>query len=115
MAQLFIEDNYYEWKGDDGTVVFTRTKNIVNALLYYRNQCLAVIDNCRKQTPRIMAVESFEELMNKIHKIDNIDMKIRKAENMIIQIDDILKRMSINHKPNENTPRRASVDEQPEK
>lgn len=102
MAELYIEDKYYEAKLDDGTVVFTRTRYIVNALKYYRNQCLEIIklgENKLKQTPRMMMVESFEEAKRKMDSITNTQIRIRKAYDMIDKIDEILRKMATNNPP----------------
>lgn len=102
MAEIFIEDKYYEAKLDDGTVVYTRTRFIVNALKYYRNQCLEIIkqsENQIKATPRLMVVESFEEAMKKIDKMTNAQVRIRKAHDLLDKIDDMLRRMATNTPP----------------
>lgn len=113
MTHLTFEDKYFEQKLPDGTVVFTRTQNVVNALLYYRKQFIDIIELTKKQTPRIMMTESFEDLMKKIRKTNDIDKKIRQAEDAIIKIDSILKRMSVNQ--SKDTPAKNNDNNQFEK
>lgn len=97
MASFFIEDKYYEAKLDDGSVVYTRTRFVVEALKYYRNECLKFIENGEKrikETPRLMMVNSFEEAMSRIDKITDTQIKIRKAYEMIDKIDNIFKNLA---------------------
>lgn len=117
MAQLFIEDKYYEWRGDDGTVVFTRTRNIVNALLYYKNQCYKVIEDSNQiitSAPKIMFAESFEDAMKKINKITDAHKKIDKADALIRQIDETLQRMASKTNP-ESIKRTIPEENEPSK
>ena len=102
MAEIYIEDRYFETKLDDGTIVSTRTRHIVNALKFYRNQCLEIIKNGEnelKKTPRLMMVESFDDAMKKIDRINNTQVRIRKAYDMIDKIDDILRKMATKDPP----------------
>ena len=93
MASFFIEDKYFETKLDDGTVVYTRTRFIVEALKYYRNECFKIIESGEKrikETPRLMVVSSFEEAM----KLTDTQVKIRKAYEMIDKIDGIFRNLA---------------------
>ncbi len=102
MAQLYFEDNYYEAKLDDGTVIYTRTRYIVGALKFYREKCLEIIKKSEesiKTTPKFMVVESFEAMMQKIHKIEDTQTRIRKAYDMIDKIDNILRKMALSNPP----------------
>ena len=97
MASFYIEDKYYEAKLDDGSVVYTRTRFVVEALKYYRNECLKFIESGEKrikETPRLMMVNSFEEAMSRIDKITDTQIKIRKAYEMIDKIDNIFKNLA---------------------
>ncbi len=97
MANLYIEDKYYETKLPDGSIMFTRTRHIVNALLYYKQQCYDIIEKGNKtisSTPKIMAVNSFEEAMQKINRLTDTKSRIVKAEKMIERIDGILRKMA---------------------
>lgn len=97
MANFFIEDKYYEAKLPDGSVVFTRTKYIVNALKYYRNECYNIIKNGERflhETPKLMMVESFEEAMQKMDKIADTQRRVQKAYEMIEKIDAIFKQLA---------------------
>lgn len=96
MASFFIEDKYFEAKLDDGTVVYTRTRYIVEALKYYRNEFLKIIETGEKtikETPRFMVVNSFEDAMKKMDKITDTQIKIKKAYEMIEQIDKIFQNL----------------------
>ena len=97
MASFFIEDKYFEAKLDDGTVVYTRTRFIVEALKYYRNKCFKIIENGEKtikETPRLMVVGSFEDAMKRIDKITDTQVRIRKAYELIDRIDKIFKNLA---------------------
>ncbi|MBQ4542242.1 MAG: hypothetical protein IJA23_05290 [Clostridia bacterium] len=97
MASFFIEDKYFEAKLDDGTVVYTRTRFIVEALKYYRNECFKIIENGEKtikETPRLMVVGSFEDAMKRIDKITDTQVRIRKAHELIDRIDKIFKNLA---------------------
>ena len=97
MASFYIEDKYYEAKLDDGSVVYTRTRFVVEALKYYRNECLKFIESGEKrikETPRLMMVNSFEEAMSRIDKITDTQIKIRKAYEMIDKIDNIFRNLA---------------------
>lgn len=97
MASFFIEDKYFETKLDDGTVVYTRTRFIVEALKYYRNECFKIIESGEKrikETPRLMVVSSFEEAMKRMDKITDTQVKIRKAYEMIDKIDGIFRNLA---------------------
>lgn len=114
MAQHFIEDKYYEWEGDDGTVIFTRIKYIVEALLHYRDRCINVIQQNHKQAPKFLKVESFEEFVRKVEKMEDIEEKIKHAEFLINKIDDILEKMATKTVQKDKT--NSSPDkEQPDK
>lgn len=102
MAEIFIEDKYYEAKLADGSTVYTKTSYIVNALKYYRNQCLKIIENSEKEikgTPRLMVVESFEAAIKKIDQMTNAQVRIRKAHDLMDKIDGILRRMASPQQP----------------
>ena len=104
MASFYIEDKYYEAKLDDGTVVYTRTRFIVEALKYYRNECLKFIENGEKQireTPRLLVVNSFEDAMKRMDRITDIQVKIRKAYEMIDRIDTIFRNLANGSSQNE--------------
>ena len=106
MASYFIEDKYIEKTLDDGSVAYTRTRFIIEALRYYRNECFNIIDNGEKMiknTPKLFIVESFEEAMNRINKISNTQMRIKKAQDLITKIDNILIKMA-NKKPQSPKP-----------
>ena len=93
MASYYIEDKYVEKTLDDGTVAYTRTRHIIEALKYYRSECFKIIEDGEKsikQTPRLMMVSSFEEAMRRIDKISNTQTKIRKARDLVAKIDSIL-------------------------
>ena len=93
MASYFIEDKYVEKTLDDGTVAYTRTRFIVESLRYYREECFKIIDDGEKtikETPRLMFVASFEDAMNRINKISDTQIRIRKAKEFISRIDNIL-------------------------
>ena len=97
MANFFIEDKYYEAKLPDGSVVFTRTRYIVNALKYYRNECYNIIKNGERflhETPRLVLVESYEEAMKTMDKISNTHKKVQKAYELIEKIDAIFKQLA---------------------
>ena len=97
MASFYIEDKYYEAKLDDGSVVYTRTRFIVEALKYYRNECLKFIESGEKrikETPRLMVVSSFEDAMKRIDKITDTQVKLRKAHEMVDKIDQIFKNLA---------------------
>lgn len=97
MASFYIEDKYFEAKLDDGSVVYTRTRFVVEALKYYRNECLKFIESGEKkikETPRLMMVNSFEEAMSRIDKITDTQIKIRKAYEMIDKIDNIFRNLA---------------------
>lgn len=97
MAQFFIEDKYFEAKLPDGSIAFTRTKYIVDAIMYYRQQCMDIIESENKilrSTPKIMTVGSLEEMMNKIHSMTSAQARINKAETMLKKLDGILASMA---------------------
>ena len=97
MASFYIEDKYFEAKLDDGSVVYTRTRFVVEALKYYRNECLKFIESGEKkikETPRLMVVNSFEDAMKRMDKITDTQVKIRKAYEMIDRIDTIFRNLA---------------------
>lgn len=97
MAKLYYEDKYYEAKLPDGSIVFTRTRYILDALNYYRNQCLKIISDSNHQAdsaPKIMMVESFEEMMKHINKLTNTQIRVKKAQNALMKIDKIIAKLT---------------------
>lgn len=97
MASFYIEDKYFEAKLDDGSVVYTRTRFIVDALKYYRSECLKFIEKGERQikeTPRLLVVNSFEDAMKRIDKINDTQAKIRKAYEIIDKIDNIFRNLA---------------------
>ncbi len=106
MAGLYIEDKYYEATLDDGSVVHTRTKYVVNALKHYRSECFKIIETGEKsikETPRLMVVTSFEEAMQKMDKITDTQVRIRKARKMIEDIDEIFRKLASGSPPAEQS------------
>jgi hypothetical protein len=104
MASFYIEDKYFEAKLDDGSVVYTRTRFIVDALKYYRSECLKFIENGERQikeTPRLLVVNSFEDAMKRIDRITDTQVKIRKAYDMVEKIDNIFRNLANGSSQNE--------------
>ena len=64
--------------------------------------------------PRILIAESFQDAMNKMNKITNSYKKIERAEQIIHQIDDILKKMASKTNP-ENIKRTIPEENEPSK
>ncbi len=108
---IFIEDKYFEQKLDDGSVIWTKTSCVINALNYYKNECLKIISNAEStlnKTPRIMAINSFEKAMEKIHQIQEAQRRIIEARQVLQRINMQLQRIAETstkiNKPDENQP-----------
>lgn len=102
MAELPIEDKYYEATLSDGTVIFTRTRFVVNAIQHYRKQCIDIINhnqNVIRNTPRVMAVTSFEEAMKEIDKLSNAKAREVKATQLLEKLDKMLAQIIAKNKP----------------
>ena len=102
MAHLFIEDKYYESKLPDGSIVFTRTRYIVQAIQFYRRKCLEIINNTDKtlsNTPRVKFVPSFEEAMKEMEKLTDAKKRNIKAKELLEKLDKILQNMAQQNEP----------------
>lgn len=102
MAHLFIEDKYYESKLPDGSIVFTRTRYVVQAIQFYRQKCLEIINSTDKtlsNTPKIKFVPSFEEAMKEIEKLTDAKTRNAKAKELLEKLDRILHNMAQQSEP----------------
>lgn len=107
MGQFFIYDKYFESKLDDGTVIHTRIKYIVEALQYYRDTFLKIAEenaDIIKKTPSVLTATSFEDAKRKITKITDARKKFEIAYENIKKIDKMFKTLEeqSNSKNNQN-------------
>ena len=112
MAGLPIEDRYYEATLPDGSIVFTRTKYVINAIQFYRQKCIDIINqsqNTLQKTPRLMMVSSYEEAMEKMNKIADTKTRELKAKQLLEKLDKALNSIIEKHKPSSGiTPEQMS-------
>lgn len=100
MEQFFIHDNYYEKKLDDGTIVHTRTRYIVEALQYYRDIFFEIAEkniDIIEKTPPILTATSFEDARRKIAKLTDARKRAEIAYKNIKIINKIFEALEENY------------------
>ena len=101
MYKLPIEDKYFEITLSDGTVAYTRTRFVVEALMYYRKQCIDFINKVEpglRGAPRLITVNSYEEIFKKINDVQNNAEKLSRVKKLLEQIDETLKKITDSQK-----------------
>ncbi len=104
--KLPIEDKYFETTLEDGTIIYTRTRFIVEALLHYKHECEDFIENTEAsfaRAPRLMVLQSFEEVKAEINKVVDKRERLSKARELKDRIDGMLNNIFSNSKPQSET------------
>lgn len=94
MGQFFIRDNYFEKKLDDGTVIHTRTRYVVEALQYYRDIFLTIAEknvDIIDKTPPVLTATSFEDARRKIARLTDARKRAEIAYENAKKIDKIFR------------------------
>lgn len=105
MGQFFIYDNYFESKLDDGTLIYTRTKYVVEALQYYHEMFFKIAEenvDIINKTPPVLSATSFEDARRKIAKLTDARKRAEIAYENMKKIEKIFKILEEKSNPKNN-------------